>query len=115
LVTYAAEQRTKEIGVRKVLGASVGGIVTMLIKRFCKAWCSSLLLLHFRLHGGQCTNGYKVLLTGIDISWWVFIVAGAAAILIALITCKFPGYKSSSSKSCKEFEEQNEKSKLAMK
>ncbi len=36
LVTYAAEQRTKEIGVRKVLGASVGGIVAMLSKDFAK-------------------------------------------------------------------------------
>ena len=92
LATFIAEQRTKEIGIRKVLGASVQGIVSMLSKDFLKfvaiafviavpvAWYSMDLWLHdfaFR----------------INISWWIFIVAGGAAFLIALLTVSFQAIK----------------------
>ena len=53
LATFIAEQRTKEIGIRKVLGASVQGIVQMLIKRFCKACYYCICYCMRRLHGGQ--------------------------------------------------------------
>ena len=63
LVTYAAEQRTKEIGVRKVLGASVSGIVAMLSKDFAKLVLIASLIA-FPIAWWACTNGCKVLLTG---------------------------------------------------
>jgi putative ABC transport system permease protein len=85
LVTYAAEQRTKEIGVRKVLGASVGGIVAMLSKDFAKLVLIAALIAFpvawWAMHSWLQSFAYRI-----NISWWIFIVAGAAAILIALIT-----------------------------
>jgi putative ABC transport system permease protein len=92
LVTYAAEQRTKEIGVRKVLGASVSGIVAMLSKDFAKlVFIASLIAFPFAwwiMHKWLQGFAYRV-----DISWWIFVVAGIAAILIALVTVSFQAIK----------------------
>jgi putative ABC transport system permease protein len=92
LVTYAAEQRTKEIGVRKVLGASVSGIVAMLSKDFAKlVLISSLIafpLAWWAMHRWLQSFAYRI-----NISWWVFVIAGTAAILIALITVSFQAIK----------------------
>jgi putative ABC transport system permease protein len=75
LVTYAAEQRTKEIGVRKVLGASVSGIVVMLSKDFAKlvliASIISFPLAWWGMHTWLQGFAYRV-----NISWWIFVVAG---------------------------------------
>ena len=85
LVTYAAEQRTKEIGVRKVLGASVGGIVAMLSKDFAKlvliASVIAFPVAWWTMHKWLEGFAYRT-----NISWWIFIVAGVAAIVIALVT-----------------------------
>ncbi|MEP6684057.1 MAG: ABC transporter permease [Parafilimonas sp.] len=92
LVTYAAEQRTKEIGVRKVLGASVGGIVTMLSKEFAKlvliASVIAFPVAWWAMHTWLQSFAYRT-----NISWWIFVVAGLAAILIALITVSFQAIK----------------------
>jgi putative ABC transport system permease protein len=92
LVTYAAEQRIKEIGVRKVLGASVSGIVAMLSKDFAKlVLIASLIAFPFAwwvMHKWLQSFAYRI-----NISWWVFVVAGLAAILIALITVSFQAIK----------------------
>jgi putative ABC transport system permease protein len=92
LVTYAAEQRTKEIGVRKVLGASVGGIVAMLSKDFAKlvliASVIAFPVAWWAMHKWLQSFAYRI-----NISWWIFIVAGAAAILIALITVSLQAIK----------------------
>jgi putative ABC transport system permease protein len=92
LVTYAAEQRTKEIGVRKILGASVSGIVVMLSKDFAKlVLIASLIafpLAWWVMHTWLQSFAYRI-----RIGWWVFVVAGAAAILIALITISFQAIK----------------------
>jgi len=92
LVTYAAEQRTKEIGVRKVLGASVGGIVAMISKDFAKLVLIASLFAFpvawWAMHKWLQSFAYRI-----DISWWVFVVAGLAAILIALITVSFQAIK----------------------
>lgn len=88
LITYAAEQRTKEIGIRKVLGASVTNVTTMLSKDFLKlvliasfisfpiAWWA----MNYWLHG----FAYRI-----QIHWWIFLVAGCAAVFIALLTVSF--------------------------
>src|SRR5690348_107956 len=92
LVTYAAEQRTKEIGVRKVLGANVGGIVAMLSKDFAKLVIIASLIAFpvawWAMHGWLQSFAHRV-----SISWWVFVVAAVAAIVIALITVSFQAFK----------------------
>ncbi|ERM84239.1 hypothetical protein P872_15770 [Rhodonellum psychrophilum GCM71 = DSM 17998] len=85
LTAYATEQRTKEIGIRKVMGASVFNIVTLLGKDFLK-----LVLLGFLIsipiawYGmDQWLGGFAY---GISVSWVVFLIAGLSASLIALVT-----------------------------
>src|SRR5688572_5941603 len=88
LATYSAEQRVKEIGVRKVLGATVVNLASLLSKDFLKLvliangiafpiawWATSKWLQEYAYH--------------INVEWWVFGSAGAAAILIALITVSY--------------------------
>ncbi|HMH33416.1 MAG TPA: ABC transporter permease [Puia sp.] len=92
LASFTAEQRTKEIGIRKVLGATVTNITTLLSKDFIKLvifsfaiaspvawWAMNKWLLDF---------AYRI-----TISWWVFAVAGSGAILIALLTVSFQAIK----------------------
>jgi putative ABC transport system permease protein len=92
LVTYAAEQRTKEIGVRKVLGASVGGLVAMLSKDFAKLVLIASVI-SFPLAWWGANKWLQGFAYRINVSWWMFIVAGIAAILIALITVSFQAIK----------------------
>lgn len=92
LVTYAAEQRTKEIGVRKVLGASVGGIVAMLSKDFAKLVMIACVIA-FPVAWWAMNKWLQSFAYRITISWLVFVVAGAAAILIALLTVSFQAIK----------------------
>src|SRR5689334_3448146 len=88
LVTYAAEQRIKENGVRKVLGASVSGIVTMLSKDFAKLILIASLIAFpvawWAMHKWLQSFAYRI-----TIGWWVFIVAGITALIIALLTVSF--------------------------
>jgi putative ABC transport system permease protein len=85
LVTYAAEQRTKEIGIRKVLGANIGGIVALLSKDFLKLVVISTVIAFPVAWWGmnQWLQGFAY---RIDVSWWIFAVAGLTALLIALVT-----------------------------
>ena len=85
LVTYTSEQRTKEIGIRKVLGASVSQVTQMLSKEFLKLVLIASLIA-FPVAWWTMNKWLQSFAYRINISWWVFVVAGLAALLIALIT-----------------------------
>ncbi|MCK0177668.1 ABC transporter permease [Flavobacteriaceae bacterium S0862] len=88
LATYIAEQRTKEIGVRKVLGASVTNIVRMLSTDFVK-----LVLLAFLIATPIAWWFMNTWLQDfafrIDLSWWIFAGTGMISLIVALITLSF--------------------------
>jgi putative ABC transport system permease protein len=88
LVAYAAEQRTKEIGIRKVLGANTGGIVAMLSKDFTKLVVIASFIA-FPLAWLAMNKWLQSFAYRINISWWVFLLAGAMAVAIALVTISF--------------------------
>jgi putative ABC transport system permease protein len=92
LATYAAEQRIKEIGIRKVLGASVPNIVSMLSKDFLKLVIISALLA-FPLAWWAMHHWLQDFAYHITISWWMFLAAGILAVLIALFTISFQAIK----------------------
>ncbi len=92
LAAYTAERRTKEIGVRKVLGASVTGITALLSKDFLKLVILSCLVA-FPISWIVMYNWLQNFKYRIEISWWIFLAAGISAILIALITISFQSVK----------------------
>jgi putative ABC transport system permease protein len=92
LVTYTAEQRTKEIGIRKVLGASVTQVTQMLSKEFLKLVIIASLIA-FPAAWWAMNKWLQSFAYRIDISWWVFAVAGISALVIALITVSFQAIK----------------------
>lgn len=92
LATYSAEARIKEIGVRKVLGASISSVAALISKEFLKLvliangiafpiawWATTQWLQEFAYH--------------IDVQWWVFISAGVLAVIIALLTVSYQAIK----------------------
>lgn len=85
LATYMAEQRTKEIGVRKVLGASVPDIVTMISKDFAKLVLIAAIIA-FPVAWYAMDKWLQDFAYRVNIGWWVFLVAGVIALFIALIT-----------------------------
>jgi putative ABC transport system permease protein len=92
LVTYAAEQRIKEIGIRKVLGAGVGEIVTMISKDFVKLVLIAFLIA-FPIAWWAMNKWLESFAYRINISWWVFVLAGLLTIAIALLTVSFQAIK----------------------
>lgn len=88
LATYMAEQRTKEIGVRKVLGASVSNIVTMLSADFLKLVLLSSVIA-FPIAWYAMNRWLMDFAFRINIGWWVFVLSALAAILIAIVTVSF--------------------------
>ena len=92
LAAYAAEQRNKEIGIRKVLGASVSAIVSMLSKDFIK-----LVVVSFVTAAPLAWLAMQKWLQGFayrqNIQWWVLAIAGFGAILIAFITISSQSFK----------------------
>ena len=92
LASYMAEQRTKEIGVRKVLGASVFTLWKMLSKDFVVLVVISLAIVtptaYYFMHRWLQNYQYRT-----EISWWVFALAGISAIIITIITVSFQSIK----------------------
>jgi len=92
LATYMAENRTKEIGVRKVLGASVMNISSLLSKDFLKLVIISFFIAT-PIAWYSMDHWLKSYNYHIDIEWWVFALAGLAASIIAIITVSYQAIK----------------------
>lgn len=92
LVKFTAEHRTKEIGIRKVLGASVNGIVLLLSKDFVKLVLIALIIASpiawYFMNKWLQDFAYRI-----TIDWWVFVLAALLAVVIALVTVSFQAIK----------------------
>ncbi|MCF0073337.1 ABC transporter permease [Dyadobacter sp. CY261] len=92
LASYSAERRIKEIGVRKVMGASVAGIVALLSRDFLQLVLISILIASpiawWAVRAWLNDFAYRI-----DIEWWMFLFAGALAVLVALFTISFQSIK----------------------
>jgi ABC-type antimicrobial peptide transport system permease subunit len=92
LTSFVAEQRTKEIGVRKVLGASVFNVWNMLSKDFLKLVLVSCFIAvpiaYFVMNGWLQEYPYRVIL-----KWWIFVLAIAGAMLVTVLTVSFQAIK----------------------
>ncbi len=92
LASYSTIQRTKEIGVRKIVGASVGNIVFLLSKDFLKLVAWSFLIAApitwYFINGWLQGFAYRI-----PVYWWIFVIAAGTAILVALLTISFQAIK----------------------
>jgi putative ABC transport system permease protein len=92
LVKFSAEQRTKEIGIRKVLGASLGQIIVIFSKDFLKlifiAFLIAVPIAWYSMHHWLEDFAYKI-----DISWWIFALAAAISAIVALSTMGYQAIK----------------------
>jgi len=93
LAAFTAEQRTKEIGIRKVLGASVSNITVLLSKDFIVLVAIAIVIAspvaYWAMSKWLQDFAYRI-----SISAWMFFAAGAAALTIALVTISFQAIKS---------------------
>lgn len=93
LMSFLAIRKTKEVGIRKVLGASVAQIVTLFSKEFAWlvsiAFCLASPLAYYVMEQWLNDFAYRI-----PISWWMFVVGGATSLLIALATISYQSIKS---------------------
>ncbi|MES2110882.1 MAG: ABC transporter permease [Bacteroidota bacterium] len=94
LAAFMIRQRVKEIGIRKVLGASPTGITLMLSKEFLRLILIATLVA-FPVTWFAMSKWLQDFAYRIDIQWWVFVLAGAIALLVAVITISFQSVKAS--------------------
>ena len=92
LSTFAAQQRIKEIGIRKVLGASVSQIISLLSKDFLRlvliAFLIAIPIGWFFINKWLQDFAYRI-----EMAWWLFLLAGTIAMLIAMLTIIFQAFK----------------------
>ncbi|WP_400077331.1 ABC transporter permease [Winogradskyella sp. R77965] len=92
LAAYSTIQRKREIGIRKIVGASVSSIINLLSKEFIKlvgiAFIISAPLAWYFMHNWLEDFAYKI-----DIKWWMVVVAGLGSMVIALVTVSFQAIK----------------------
>jgi ABC-type antimicrobial peptide transport system permease subunit len=92
LITFMSAQRTKEIGIRKVLGASVAGVALMLAREFIFLIILAMVIAspiaYYLIHQWLGNFAYRV-----NISWELFARAGIAAALIAMLTISYQAVK----------------------
>ena len=92
LALFTAEKRSKEISIRKILGASISDIAVMLSKDFVKLVIISLAIASpiawYFMNEWLQTFAYRI-----NVSWWIFVLAGTSAIMIALLTVSFQAIK----------------------
>ncbi len=100
LASFMAVQRIREIGIRKVLGASVQHIVTLFSREFVMliglAFLIAAPIAWFFMHRWLADYQYRI-----DISWWIFVVSGAGAIVIAVLSVSFQAIRASLSNPAK--------------
>jgi putative ABC transport system permease protein len=92
LAAFSAEQRQKEIGIRKVLGASVAGVVGLLSKEFVKLVAISFIIAT-PVAWWAMTKWLQAFAYKVPITWWMFAIAGIISIFIALATVSFQAIK----------------------
>jgi putative ABC transport system permease protein len=92
LASYSAEKRIKEIGIRKVMGASVQNLVGLLSRHFVRLvlWSNLIAwpLAWYTIHRWLEDYAYRI-----AISWWVFVLAGILAMTIALVTVSILAFR----------------------
>ncbi len=92
LATHSAQQRAKEIGIRKVLGASVAGITGLLAKDFLKLVTIAIVIAspvaYYFMDKWLADFAYRI-----DIQWWMFAIAGVGAVAVAFLTVSFQSVK----------------------
>jgi len=92
LAAYTAQVRTREIGIRKVLGAGVANVTTMLSMDFLKLVFIAIIVASpvawYAMNIWLREFAYRI-----NIQWWVFLIAGVAAMAIAVITISFQSIK----------------------
>ena len=88
LAAFAAEQRTREIGIRKVLGASVGSIAGMLSKDFFRLVLFAALIA-FPLAWWAMNKWLQDFAYRVQIGWWIFVAAGISVLVVALATVSY--------------------------
>lgn len=92
LAAFATQKRTKEIGVRKVLGASEAGIVALLSKDFI-GLVAFALIIAFPIAGWLMNKWLQGFTYRISLTWWIYALAGLTALLVALITVSYQSIK----------------------
>lgn len=92
LATYASEQRIKEIGVRKVNGATIWEIITLLNNDFVK-WVAISFIIATPIAYYAMSNWLENFAYKTELSWWIFALAGMIAIIIALLTVSWKSWK----------------------